>query len=94
MTRAGNALHEGVVTVEVGEGMFEKGDEGGEQGREGSIERGLEFGVEVIDVGGEFDRGAGAGMHGDEDRGGEKGGMRGDGIGVGGFGSRDGLQGM
>ena len=38
MTRAGNAL-QGVVPMEVGEGMFETGDEGGEQGRKGSILR-------------------------------------------------------
>ena len=70
--------------------MLEEGDEGGKQGREGVIERRLELRVEVVDVGSEFDGGAGVGIRGDEDRGGEKGSMRGDSVGVSGFGGCDG----
>jgi len=45
--------------------------------------------VEVVDVGSELDRGAGAWIQGDKDRGGEKGRMRGDGVGVADFRGRD-----
>jgi len=90
--RAGDALREGVVSVEVGESVLKEGNEGGEQGGEGGVERGLELRVEVVDVGSEVDRGAGTWIGGNEDRGREKGGVRGDGVSVANFGGRDGSQ--
>ena len=80
--------------MEVGEGVLEEGDESGEQGGEGSVERSLELWVEVVDVRNELDRGTGTWIGRDKGRGGEKGGVRRDGISVANFGGRDGSQGM
>ena len=86
---AGDALREGVVPVEVSESMLEEGDEGGEQGGKRGVERGLKLRVEVVDIGSELDRVAGIWMGGDEDGGGEKGRVCGDGVSVANFGGRD-----